>query len=367
MHMTFGQRLKQFANAIDIVELETFKQTVTLIEDYLNEVLNIQVVRIMVEGIFNETEPALFKFDLNKTVPVEILLLNQVDNCKGQMPFAYFGRKPMWIVNANKREVLSKRNAQYLDLWSGVKDIVDYRPTGVDNIRTSIIIPIKNLDHLVYGVINFETTDYLEITRLAKEELIRIAETISILYQLYKTRGAQTESTEKAVKRLADSLKAGNMPKLTKPSVFLASADKADDAVIAIIREVMAESELSDKVDCIYWKTMSSLGNINQKLLETIASCQYGICYFSQKVSDHSPQYIDNANVVFEAGMFHGRVGNSVSIPCGWIPIREQDSPPSPFDFAAERMIIVPRNKHGELNEEKLRTYFRRYMKSLIE
>ena len=39
--------------------------------------------------------------------------------------------------------------------------------------------------------------------------------------------------------------------------------------------------------------------------------------------------------------------------PAGWIPIREEKSPPAPFDFASERILIIPRSASGELNETK--------------
>jgi len=44
-----------------------------------------------------------------------------------------------------------------------------------------------------------------------------------------------------------------------------------------------------------------------------------------------------------------------VGEPAGWIPIREGNSPPPPFDFASERILYIPRSICGELNETKLR------------
>jgi hypothetical protein len=36
-----------------------------------------------------------------------------------------------------------------------------------------------------------------------------------------------------------------------------------------------------------------------------------------------------------------------------WIPIRKGNSPPPPFDFAAERILCILRSNSGELNEMK--------------
>jgi hypothetical protein len=52
--------------------------------------------------------------------------------------------------------------------------------------------------------------------------------------------------------------------------------------------------------------------------------------------------------------------------PAGWIPVREQKSPPSPFDFAAERIVQVPRNRAGDLNESQLREMLRGRIAALL-
>ncbi len=366
MHRTFGQRLKQFANTIDIVDKDTYEKSIELIEGYLRGVLNIEVEHILVELQNHDGTMVLVKHRLDTIDPFGFIPLADDDGeYKGQMPFAYATRKPLWIINKKTPSELDMDGAQYVDFWSGINNIPRYLSTGIEGIKTSIIIPLKNGDHRVYGVVNFETQDFLEITKLAKDELERISETISILYQLQKTRRIQTHSTGKAIKRLNDSLKLGNLPKLTKPSLFLASPKKADDRVIAVIKEVLNEPELADKVNYSYWREIYSNGNINQQLLEKIASSQYGICYFSQKISDESPKYRDNPNVVFEAGMFHGR-GNHTTGTSDWLPIRELDSPPSPFDFANERMITVPRDKNGNLCEERFKDDLRRRINSLL-
>jgi len=83
------------------------------------------------------------------------------------------------------------------------------------------------------------------------------------------------------------------------------------------------------------------------------------------------PAYIDNANVVFEAGMLHARTiaddPSSGREPTGWIPMREEDSPRAPFDFAAERILIVPRFRDGALNEDRLREMLRARINTLLE
>jgi hypothetical protein len=52
--------------------------------------------------------------------------------------------------------------------------------------------------------------------------------------------------------------------------------------------------------------------------------------------------------------------------PAGWIPIREQESPPAPFDFAAERILQVPRSRNGDLNQSRLRELLRGRITTLL-
>ncbi|MES9988398.1 MAG: hypothetical protein AB2552_03705 [Candidatus Thiodiazotropha endolucinida] len=44
------------------------------------------------------------------------------------------------------------------------------------------------------------------------------------------------------------------------------------------------------------------------QLLNELGTCRYGVCYLSERIPDAQPAlYQDNPNVVFEAGMLHGR------------------------------------------------------------
>jgi hypothetical protein len=70
--------------------------------------------------------------------------------------------------------------------------------------------------------------------------------------------------------------------------------------------------------------------------------------------------------VLFEAGMLHSLTNSPVTVPSGWIPIREKNSPKIPFDFASERVLIVARSSNGELMEERFRSDLRRRMTALL-
>ncbi|MCG8047450.1 MAG: hypothetical protein N0C89_02265 [Candidatus Thiodiazotropha endolucinida] len=102
------------------------------------------------------------------------------------------------------------------------------------------------------------------------------------------------------------------------------------------------------------------------QLLNELGTCRYGVCYLSERIPDAQPAlYQDNPNVVFEAGMLHGRSDANSPPPASWIPIREKNSTDAPFDFASERMIIVPR-QNGRLQVSQFKTMFRNRLDALI-
>src|SRR5207237_2840172 len=124
---------------------------------------------------------------------------------------------------------------------------------------------------------------------------------------------------------------------------------RADEQAIGIIRKVI--NEFHSQVDEVFWKSITESGNINSQMLAALDECSLGICYFSEPATNRK-EYVDNLNVVFEAGMLHALTNASTGAPKKWIPVREPQSPATPFDFASERTIIVSRLADGALNEE---------------
>ena len=127
-----------------------------------------------------------------------------------------------------------------------------------------------------------------------------------------------------------------------------------------------------DRLRVHYWHESSNNGNINWEILKQVQASQFGLCYFSERVDDpdSSFKYPDNANVIFEAGMFQSLTNPSATNdPIGWIPIREgePDAPPPPFDFAQQRMIIVERlGEDSHPNLDKLRADLRARLDNLV-
>ena len=139
---------------------------------------------------------------------------------------------------------------------------------------------------------------------------------------------------------------------------------QANSDVIDSVLSVLQEDFFAARLQVIYWKDMDEPGNINRQLLDAIGSCRYAVCYFSQPGDDGI--YRDNPNVVFEAGMFHGRMDHVSILPASWIPIREQQSETVPFDFAQERLVIPERSDAGELRATALADLLRKRLLTML-
>ena len=350
---TFGDRLSHFVRSIDIVDHETKDSILSLIDHYLSDELGIKSFTLYVESMVNDL-PGLRTTDWYRGANRSSFSIKDDDGSyHGQVSLAYDRSVSLWIVNPEKKQLSIADN--YVDLWSQVKqeDIPKYIK-GTDNpILTSIIRPIRD-DYRCFGVINFESIRYLEFSDSVKDELKIVSDSITTLYTLNKSYINQQNNTKKEIRYLSELKNSrGALLKVSKPKIFLASSDKADDDIMGVIREVL--DEYTNKIDLVYWKDISENGIVTQQLLRELTHCQYGICYFSEKVNDdETPVYKDNENVLIEAGMLS--TGSQYSDFDNWIPIREKSSSKIPFDISTNRILIVPRNKtNNKLNVEKFR------------
>ncbi len=270
----------------------------------------------------------------------------------------------MWIVSAKGKQNLEACEG-FTDLWSGLKKIPKYKSLGETDqpVKTRIIVPVKvRKSKRVFGVIILESAEKLDITDAAKNELNKIADTISIIFRSHKTTVAKQKNTIDVIKSLEKFL-IKPLLSLTKPKLFIAFPINAERDVTEIMVKTLKD-EFNDKVDLVNWKEMDHPGNINQQLIDAICACRYAICYLSER--NENGEFRDNSNVIFEAGMFHGRTDEVSSVPSSWIPVREKESPKPPFDFAQERMLIVQRNKSGSLKEKIFVSKFRSRIKAML-
>ena len=355
MTRTFGQELLHFAQSVDIIDIETCDSVKHLIGDYFSNVLHIDFYEVQTDDVLIEGRPGLrtcmtknaaWTNGQSNSTPIR----TEGGDYRDQTTFAYETRNILWVTE--KEGKILKADSECVNRWPHSKYYMPLPPYWpfVGNMRTQIVFPLQYGDH-VFGVLNLETERLLEYTSFAGEELRLISSAIAIILWLHDTFLNQSLGTRKALENVTRSLRASRNPSpLVKFKIFVASASRADDQVIGIIRSVI--NEFQKQVDEVFWKSITDSGNINLQILSALDECSLGICYFSEPAQGASREYADNLNVVFEAGMLHALTNASTGTPKKWIPVREPQSPATPFDFASERTIIVSRLANGALNEE---------------
>ena len=357
MATTFGERIKQLALSMDVIDKRLLDDFSELIEKYLIKSLNIHNAKIMISDQL-DGEIGLMRHSLRGLhSEIAIPLKREDGSLYGQSALAFEKRKPLWIVSAKGKQNLESCE-NYIDLWSGLKKIPKFKRMGDTDepVKTRIILPIRiRKNKRVFGAMILESANYLEITQSAKQELKKIEEVISIIVRTHKITAKHQRQSDEAIKNLGSFL-SNPMPALTKPNLFLGFSERADKDVTELITNILKE-EFSDKVNLVNWKDIDQPGNISQQLVEAINTCRYAICYLSEK--EETGEYADNRNVIFEAGMFHGRTEETSAVPTRWVPVREINSHEPPFDFAQERILLVDRNKDGRLKEKAFAKKFR--------
>jgi hypothetical protein len=350
---TFAGQLRHFARSVDIVDDEIFNGVRGLIVRYVRTELDAEYFELMREETLGG-EPVLKMFwssdDREHSAPVR-----REGAYTNPLTLACGTDQPLWIVGADKKPL--RESPELVDEWSGCALLPPYRPSSEQSIRTVVVLPLRR--RRVLGIYYFESCTHLGITDVAKVELGTLAEALAILLELYDVNRSQSRMTSSAIAELQENLESAKFPRLAKPHFFVASSVRADKKVITVVNEVL--DEFSDRIEFTDWRRMAQSGNISSQISKEITRSRFGICYLSEEVADGS--YVDNPNVVFEAGMLHSRTAGSDSgdggEPTGWIPIREANSPPAPFDFAAERTVQVPRRNDGAVNEDRLRDELR--------
>jgi hypothetical protein len=367
---TFAGQLLHFAESVDIVDDRTFDAVRSLVYSYVRNELSAQYFELVHEEQFEE-RPALMTLwssrDLRNFWPIRSLEGNYTD----PVAQAFDTRQPLWLLAPDKSP-LGAAGGTYEDQWSDLRGIPPYKPSAELPVLTLIVIPLICRGRSL-GAYLVESSRYVESTDVAKVELSRLGTALSILYDLYDTNRTQAKNTAGAIGDLRDLLTAAEFPRLAKPHFFLAYPDKADRRVKYVIDDVL--DELSDRLEFTDWAAIHESGNVPSQIATEISRSRFGICYFSQlsqrRVGTDGgvPLFEDNPNVLFEAGMLHARTsvtGEARGEPSGWIPIREANSPPKPFDFQSERILEVPRTRNGELKEEVLHEILKSWIENLI-
>jgi hypothetical protein len=348
--LTPGQYLSQFALSVDTIDDDAYHDVLRLLGDYLAETLGSSYYSAFIDGVRVDSDdgplPGLRTFWSSREDDQTLRIFRGNGEYAGHLAYAYHRGRPLWIT-APDRGGLSAAS-EYQDAWSGVEDLPPYRAPGdSSDERTSIVIPLR-YGKRIFGAIDIEFDAYHEFSEEARDELLLLSGAFARVVWLHETTGSATRATVKALEALNDQFAGARSP-LERPSFFVASPSQADEAAMEAALEVVRQYE--DTFDINYWHEMAASGNINQQVADAITNCHLGVCYLSARRDGDGLEFVDNANVLFEAGMLYALKQQPGATPASWIVIRESEElgGPPPFDLASERMVIVPRNSEGEL------------------
>ena len=349
---TYGECLRQFAQAVDYVTETTFDRVLDLIADYAHKTLGFGYFEFMTPQPVNGEDglQTLYIYQEGSrkdgTYATEIFEPGQGQKPKTQSALAHVQKSPLWIVSKERK---SLRDCDgYEDQWSQQTDLPRYNPIAELVAKTSVILPVYQ-GRRALGAVDFEGEAYIPYSRTTSEELEAIVACVAQLWFLNQALEAQSRGTEEALDYLNDTLASGAFPDPGISKLFLAYPRRAKPDILRIIKTTLYKDEFKDCIKVVDWRELDKPGNVTIELLEHIARCRFGLCYFSEEIPGETNRFRDNANVLFEAGMLHALTNQPAGPPRGWIPIREEGSSATPFDFAQERTILISRDKQGEI------------------
>ena len=219
--------------------------------------------------------------------------------------------------------------------------------------RTLVALPLRHHGEKL-GVLVVEFDRQIPITTGARQEAMLVQEALGRILWLQDAAKSQQEGTRKAFEQLKNIVNQSTSS-VDPPTIFFAFSAKADSAITQAIKHTIA-NEYQNRVVLISWDDMASPGQITDQVVKEISRCQYGVCYLSEVVTSKTTnskklKFVDNANVLIEAGMLYALRSSHLASTVAWIPIREADefTDSVPFDFVVERMIQVPRDEKGKL------------------
>ncbi len=360
---TFGDHLLLFANSVDIVTSDVYRQILQSIERHFRTALGSSFFAVVTESTV-EGEAWLYGEWPDRKKWWKGAMRNEAGQFTCQVALAFKKNKPLWIVGvgAGGETVPLHTTDEYRDLLGNSESSEIPKFAQIDRIvsRTSMIFPLRSQGRQL-GVMNVESEDDLPMEEAWVAELMKIADAISLLHLLADANKVQMDSTQIARQLLEDS---SFVPVIGRRVVFFAYPKQAEpdvrDVVIRVLEEFSSECKL------LQWEDLGP-GPVRENIWEKISTCTIGACYFSEKSPGDTHAYRDNSNVLFEAGMMFALRHAGRTPLRGLLLVREGQSPEIPFDLSDENLVIVKRDANGLRTgdlEEKVRAFMRELLRS---
>lgn len=262
-----------------------------------------------------------------------------------------------------------------VDQWRERTDDNDLKLPGYvrlhDNpCRTLVALPLRHHGEKL-GVLVVEFDRQIPITTGARQEAMLVQEALGRILWLQDAAQSQQEGTRKAFEQLKNIVNQSTSS-VDPPTLFFAFAGKADALVTDAVKKIISD-DYQNRIVLISWDHMDNPGQITDQVVKEISRCKYGICYLSEPAPVKSPnskkqKFVDNANVLIEAGMLYALRSSHLAATVAWIPIRESEelTDSVPFDFVTERMVKVPRDQKGDLLLEQFENELRSKLDAML-
>ena len=366
--MSFGEALRSFSNSIDVLREDEFERVLFAAREYLAENFAVVTVDRLAEVVsegqqklaptFTDTEYDLYPVRTADGEP------------NGLSAAAFTSKRKMWVTPSSeeKYETLTTAGAR-IERWNPDSPaelprflrVTDEHGNAMgERSRTLISIPIKRRN-MTTAVVYFESEDLLLPSDRAKEEFEKIAKALARLYDL-KTFDKEThDATAEEIATLS-KVSRNRYDWRALPSLFWAYPGSGDADVLKIIENALAQGARDHRYTIDDWGKNHSGGRIPDDIERKIRSAAFFVAYLSQpdgEDEDGRPQYADNPNVLYEAGVFQGLAADSTSGTKHWLLIREPASPQAPFDIMTVNTLIVDRDDTGDLDGGKFGTRVR--------
>jgi hypothetical protein len=350
---TFGHHLQNFARSVDIVDNQTLNEARNLVYDYIQEELGGVYFELARSHLVDDS-PGLRTLWSSAGKDFSFTIRTAEGRYSSQLAVCYNTGRPLWVVNPEQQPL--RRTSNYVDMWSRIGELPSYKEPVDRDLLTSIILPIFRPNNRILGVMYLESEKHLDINGYDTRELELLADALGVLIDLRDLNEVQSQGTQDAVKNLRRIKESVVFPQIAKPQIFVAFSSRADQEVVGVIGDIL--NEYVDRLRPLQWNWIDDSGTISIQIAEAITRSRFGLCYLSERLGETS-DYTDNPNVLVEAGMFHALTFQSMYEEVAWIPLREENSPPAPFDLVGERFELVPRTVGGRLNQELFRSRLR--------
>jgi len=357
---TFGEDLLHFAATAHYVSQEQYLSTLDLIKKHLESTsLEVTFFAVVVHKVVSNQGKQQGR--LVSEFPPDVWWdaeITEKGEYKGQTSLSYSIARPLWIVARDKQDLATA--AEYQDLLGNAEPnrIPAYASIkNVSHSKTSIILPLKQ-GWQAFGAMNVESKLFVRASNTTLQELLRISKAISALRRSKEDTEISTKRTTEARERL---IMGGFSSVLGNLQLFLASSGRAENDVMGEINDTLAKFEAH--FDPFDW-TQPGIGDIKENIWKNLSRSRFAICFISEPAKGGPHKYQDNPNVLIECGMLYAlRESRQIQ---NFLIIREEDSPPTPFDINSEYMLIVPRH-NGLLNRQKFRDRLEGHIRNLVK